>query len=120
LKKAKNNKFGPEKAKTGNPDLHGKARKTYFEKFLNSKAVDAITDETSSSQIATRWTFLRDYCVCLYNSYFPFVYNIVFTFVSVVLNHFVFLILASIIFVFPVFFFFVWFYYYQPPLGTKI
>jgi len=28
--------------------LHGKARKTYFEKFENSAAVGAITDETFS------------------------------------------------------------------------
>jgi len=28
--------------------LHGKARKTYFEKFENCEAVDAVTDKTFS------------------------------------------------------------------------
>jgi len=34
------------KTKTYSMHLYGKARKTYFEKFENSEAVGAITDET--------------------------------------------------------------------------
>ena len=33
--------------------LRGKAWKTYFEKFLNSEAMDAVTDYTFPSWIAT-------------------------------------------------------------------
>ena len=45
------NGVGQTEAKTENQRLmhsHGKARKTYFEKFENSEAVGAITDETFS------------------------------------------------------------------------
>jgi len=41
--------------------LHGKARKTYFEKIENPEAVGAIIDETFSLWIATNWRVARDY-----------------------------------------------------------
>jgi len=58
------NGVGQTEAKTENQRLmhsHGKARKTYFEKFENSEAVGAITDETFSLWIATSWSVARDY-----------------------------------------------------------
>jgi len=44
-------------------DLHlrGKARKTYFEKLEDSKAIGAITDDTFSLWIATSSRVARDY-----------------------------------------------------------
>jgi len=43
--------------------LHGKARKTYFEKCENSEAVGIITDETFSLWIAASWRVARDLCL---------------------------------------------------------
>jgi len=53
--------------------LHGKAKKTYFEKFEN---YEAVTDETFSLQIATSWRvviMLKIYCqgLCLRSTVLP-------------------------------------------------